>query len=373
MRENVNELFKIFLSVFLIVSLATVCYAQSTFTYKNTLTIIEEPLPILADFPEFVEPLLFEERYLAPPVVNDRQGEIEVRSWRYWYNARGIIEMTNRLDADATAIINLMSWGVDDGAGMQSPKPAGIVLSGTPEKNALFPRQVRQVIDPFLNRMGSHTVLVGHTLPGKEDPVRRLLYPSISNGGTIPDEDKGRRMLRSILSSYTFTGPKPEEIISLDNSIPLTSYFLEMPSSHANTAYNGSGFKELPVPLVKGLARTANEIVLYDGDGYDSIRNYLKSRGIRHILVLGFFEKETLLPTHPRAEDESSSKPISAKLGLECTIEKLGKDFNIFLVGDTMRTTFPASTTPRYAVQAELAKLSGEYMITQVGWVNVVK
>ena len=369
---NRKNLTTFVLLMYLMICLPTVCAAQS-FTYKNTLTKIGKPLPILADFPEFVEPLLFDERFLAPPVVYEEHGEIEVRSWRYWYNARGIIEMTNRLDADATAIINLLAWGVDDGGGLQSPEPAGTVLSGTPKKNALFPRQVRQVINPFLDRMGSHTVLIGHTLPGKEDPVRRLLYPSLSNGGKTPDEEKGRRMLRSVLTSHTFTGPKPEEIISLDNDIPLTSYLLEMPSSHANTSYSGSGYNELPVPLVKGLVRTANEIVFYEGDGYDTIRDYLKSRGIRHILVLGFFEKETILPTHPRAEDKTANTSVTAGFGSECTIETLGKDFNIFLVGDAMRTTFPASDTPRFAVQAELAKLSGEYMVTQVGWVTVVK
>lgn len=61
---------------------------QITKSYSNTLEKIENPLPLLADYPEYVEPLQYEYRYLAPPVVHEESGQLLVRSWRYWYKAR---------------------------------------------------------------------------------------------------------------------------------------------------------------------------------------------------------------------------------------------------------------------------------------------
>ena len=146
---------------------------QATITYENTLTKIEDPLPILADYPEYVEPLEYESRFFAPPVVNEKDGELLVRSWRFWSNAHGIVEMENRLEAKATAIINVFAWGVDDGQGIKTPQPAGVVLLGTPEKNKLTPKQIDEVVNPFLNRLREHVLLVGHTLPGREDRIDR--------------------------------------------------------------------------------------------------------------------------------------------------------------------------------------------------------
>jgi hypothetical protein len=266
--------------------------AQSSCTYLNSLGENREPLPILADHPDFVEPLVFERRFLAPPVVHDENADMEVRSWRYWYNARGIIEMVNRLDSRATAIIDLMAWGVGDGAVSQT----GVVLAGTPEKNALFSRQIEEVINPFLERIGGRTALVGHTLPGIES--------------------------RS-------------------------------------------------VPLARTLRRLPNDLVFSDAEGYGRMRDSLRAKGIRHILVIGFIEKPEILPTHPSIESIRVGD-IAGKQTDRPGIEQLGKDFNVFLVGDTIRTTFPASTTPRYASQAALARLSGGYMITQASWVRMM-
>ena len=73
--------------------------------YRNTLTSIIDSPPILADYPQYIEPLQAEKRFLAPPIVNDEGGRLLVRSWRYWYNPRGIVEFENWLDAAATAVM----------------------------------------------------------------------------------------------------------------------------------------------------------------------------------------------------------------------------------------------------------------------------
>ena len=61
----------------------------------------------------------------APAIVADKEADLHVRAWRFSYNARGIIEMPNRLQASKTAVIMVHPWGVDDGQGWRTPEPAG--------------------------------------------------------------------------------------------------------------------------------------------------------------------------------------------------------------------------------------------------------
>ena len=74
--------------------------------YENRLTPIASPTPLLADHPEFVEPIRETARFEAPVLVDEVNADLDVRAWRFSYNARAIIEMPNRLQAAATAVIN---------------------------------------------------------------------------------------------------------------------------------------------------------------------------------------------------------------------------------------------------------------------------
>ena len=73
--------------------------------YENKLTPIKHPKPLLADHPEWVEPVRETNRWEAPAIVNDPDADLHVRAWRWSYNARGIIEAPNHLRASQTAII----------------------------------------------------------------------------------------------------------------------------------------------------------------------------------------------------------------------------------------------------------------------------
>src|SRR5262245_18215469 len=95
----------------------------ATRVYDNTLTRLANPKPLLADHPEFVEPVHETVRYEAPLLVDDKDADLNVRAWRFSYNARGIIEMPNRLKASTTALIMVHPWGVDDGQGWRTPEP----------------------------------------------------------------------------------------------------------------------------------------------------------------------------------------------------------------------------------------------------------
>src|SRR5262245_49955414 len=73
--------------------------APATRVYENKLTPLTRPTPLLADHPEFVEPIREAARFEAPVLVDDPGADLHVRAWRFSYNARGIIEMPNRLSA----------------------------------------------------------------------------------------------------------------------------------------------------------------------------------------------------------------------------------------------------------------------------------
>ncbi|MFN9972262.1 MAG: hypothetical protein ACK58T_20470, partial [Phycisphaerae bacterium] len=83
-------------------------------------------------------------------LVSDQDADLSVRAWRFSYNARGIIEMPNRLRARDTAVIMVHPWGIDDGQGWTTPEPAGVCDFCTVDKNHLDARHTRDVINPFL-------------------------------------------------------------------------------------------------------------------------------------------------------------------------------------------------------------------------------
>ena len=109
-------------------------------SYQNHLVPIANPQPLLADHAEFIEPIRETNRFEAPILVDDKDADLNVRAWRFSYNARGIIEMPNRLLAKNTAIIKVHPWGFDDGEGWVTPEPAGVCDFCTPAKNQLAAR-----------------------------------------------------------------------------------------------------------------------------------------------------------------------------------------------------------------------------------------
>src|SRR5689334_7874196 len=115
-------------------------------TYEHSLTPIRDAKPLLADHPEFVEPIRETERFEAPPLVVDPKADLSVRAWRFSYNVRGIIEIPNRLRADRTALIVVHPWGIDDGQGWRSPEPAGVAFQCTPVKNQIVLDHAARVI-----------------------------------------------------------------------------------------------------------------------------------------------------------------------------------------------------------------------------------
>src|SRR5262245_56607518 len=78
--------------------------------YSNRLVRLAAPKPLLADYPQWVEPIRETNLFEAPLLVDDPNPDLYLRSWRFSYNARGIVEMPNRLRALHTAVIMVHPW-----------------------------------------------------------------------------------------------------------------------------------------------------------------------------------------------------------------------------------------------------------------------
>lgn len=321
-------------------------------TYPNTLKRIENPKPLLADHPEFFEPIIEQAHFEAPAIVDELGADLHVRAWRFSYNARGIIEMPNHLVAAKTAVIMVHPWGIDDGQGWNTPEPAGVADFCTQEKNHLAGKHTREIVRPFINAMRGRVGCVMYSLRGPHDPIRHKLYRSITHTPTDQERKLAAKELTEKLESFQYRGqPLPREL-TLSSESPVRDYFRQFPGLDAGANYNNAGFWDLPIPVSADVDVEPTDVVIFDEEGYELLKKFLKDQGIRHILLTGY------------ATDMCFCKTTAG-------YENLSKDFNVFLVGDASLATFPANTSPRFAVNAAISFAALNQLITQVSWIKL--
>ena len=322
--------------------------------YENRLTPLKNPQPLLADHPDFVAPIEEERRFEAPPIIDEDAGDLDVRAWRFSYNARGILEMPNRITAANSAVIFVHPWGIDDSQGWKTPEPAGVADFCTPTKNHLAADHTRTVIDPLLKRLRPSVGLVLYSLRGKEQPVHAKLYRSIRNKPTEAEREEGCRELQQILSSFDYRGEPLPAQLTLSAASPVKDYFRQFPGLDASAKYDHEGFWDLPLPVSDAITMTPDDYVYYDEDGYPALRDFLKTQQIRHVLLVGY------------ATDMCFCQTTAG-------YNNLSKDFNVFLVGDATLATFPANITPKHATNAHVSFASLNQLITQTSWIKPVE
>lgn len=320
-------------------------------TYDNRLSPIAKPAPLLADQPDFVEPLRELKRFEAAAVVDEPGADLGVRAWRFSYNARGIVEFPNRIQARHAAIVVVHPWGIDDANGWKSPEPAGVALCCTPEKNRIYNRHVAEVVNPFLKQYRSQVGVVGYSLPNSEDPIRKQLYRSVRSTPSDSDRDAGKKALRDRLASFKYAANPVESTLLIDANHPARDYMAKFPGIDSSAKFNGEGFWQLPIPVAAAIDVAPNDVVFYDAEGYPLLRDFLKEQGIRHVLLCGYNTDMCVCST-------------------TAGYENLSRDFNVFLVGDATIATFPAVDTPKYATQTALAKASLTQLVTQMSWIE---
>jgi nicotinamidase-related amidase len=319
--------------------------------YQNRLKPLVHPQPLLADYPEFVQPVIEKTRYEAPALIDEPGADLDVRAWRFSYNARGIIELPNHLRADRTAAIMVHPWGIDDGQGWRTPEPAGVADFCTPDKNHLAGRHTRAVVDPLLKRLRGRVSLVLFSLRSHQYPAQAKIYRSIRHKPSEAERAQGRRELATVLNGFRYRGePLPAEL-TLSDEHPVRDYFQQFPGLEAGARFNNAGFWDLPIPVTKDVEVFPDDVVYYDEEGYPALRDFLKQQGIRHVILTGY------------ATDMCFCRTTAG-------YENLSKDFNVFLVGDATLATYPANETPRYATNAHISFASINQLITQCSWIR---
>jgi nicotinamidase-related amidase len=322
--------------------------------YENVLVRLNSPKPLLADYPEFVEPIQETARFQAPLLVDDAGADLHVRAWRFSYNARGIVEMPNRLVAVKTALIMVHPWGIDDGQGWRTPEPAGAADFCTPEKNHLAGRHTREVINPLIKALRGKVSLVMYSLPGNEDPIRRKLYRSFTHRPSEAERREGAAELATKLNSFSYKGECVPRRIQLSSDKPVIDYFRQFSGLDPGPRFNNAGFWDLPIPVTKDVDVDPDDVVIYDSPGYEPLKQFLQAQGIRHVILTGY------------ATDMCYCKTTAG-------YQNLSKDFNVFLVGDATLATFPANSSPRFATNAAISFASLGQLITQVSWIEYRK
>ena len=320
--------------------------------YQNRLTRLKNPKPLLNDHPKFVQPIVELRRFEAPRLVDDEAADLSVRAWRFSYNARGIIEMPNRLRAKHTAVIMVHPWGIDDGQGWKTPEPSGVCDFCTIEKNHVAGQHTKKVIDPFLKQMRSQVSFVMYSLPGKCDSIRKRLYRSIHGTPSADQRKVAAQELKTKLNSFEYRGQSLPAKIELSKTSPVADYFRQFPGLDAGPRYNNAGFWDLPIPVTKDIDVHFDDVVIYDAEGYPLLRDFLKKQGVRHVLLTGY------------ATDMCFCRTTAG-------YENLSRDFNVFLVGDATLATFPANATPRYATNAHISFASLNQLVTQISWIKL--
>lgn len=325
--------------------------AQTGRVYENRLTLLRDPQPLLGDHPEFVEPVRETTRYEAPILIDEAGADMSLRAWRFSYNARGIVEMPNRLQSRATAVIMVHPWGIDDGQGWDTPEPAGAADFCTPEKNHLAARHTRSVINPFIKALRGKAALIMYSLPGPEDPIRKKLYRSFRGSPTEAERRTGAAELTAKLKGFSYKGQPVPAKLMISTERPVADYFRQFSGLDAGPRFNNEGFWQLPIPVTRDIDVEPDDVVIYDAEGYAPLKAFLKEQGIRHVLLVGY------------ATDMCFCRTTAG-------YENLSKDFNVFLVGDATLATFPANSTPRFATNAHISFASLTQLVTQVSWVK---
>lgn len=338
-------------SICLIVLFASNVFGEPVF--QNTLTRVSVPRPILSDYPRYVEPVVESSRYRVPTLINDSGADLSIDSWRFVYNARGIVEVPNRVKGSKVAIVVVHPWGIDDGQGWKTPEPAGVAFGCTPEKNKLMLEHARDVVNPFLQKWRREVGLVVYSLPGKRDSIRGKMYRSVARLPSEAERVLGRQELSAKLHAFKYEGESIPSKIPLTTKHPAIDYFKAFPGLEAYQKMNPKGFWDLPIPVMNAIDVDPKDVVIYDGEGYDTLKAFLVEQGIEHILLCGYHADMCVCST-------------------TAGYENLRNDFNVFLVGDAVQASLPANVTSKFSTNHAVSTASLKVLVTQVSWIQAM-
>jgi hypothetical protein len=206
-------------------------------------------------------------------------------------------------------------------------------------------------MNPFYKSLRGKVGVIAYSLPGTEDPIRKKMYRSYRSKVTEASRREGEKELSALLNRFNYKGGDVPKTLELSSNTPVIDYFRQFPGLDSGNGYDPASFWDLPIPVNTNIEVGLDDVAIYDGEGYDALRSFLKSQGIRHVLLTGFHTDMCVRST------------CAGHLNL-------AKDFDVFLVGDCTQATFPANTSPAHATNAAVSFAALDRLITQVSWIN---
>ena len=177
------------------------------------------------------------------------------------------------------------------------------------------------------------------------------MYRSFRGRPSKPERCQGAKELEARLKSFSYKGGPLPGSLPLSGVKPVADYFRQFPGLDAGDRFNSAGFWNLPIPVVKQIEVAPEDVLIYDAEGYEPLKQFLQGQGIRHILLAGYCTDMCVKST-------------------TAGYQNLARDFNVFLVGDATLATFPANDSPKFATNAAVSFAALDHLVTQVSWIT---
>ena len=120
------------------------------------------------------------------------------------------------------------------------------------------------------------------------------------------NEEQGQSELKAKLAAFPYRGQAIPQSLTVSAETPTIDYFKQFPGLDAGPAYEGPGFWELPIPVMNSIDVDLRDVVIYDGEGYPALRDFLKKQGVRHVLLTGLQHRHVRL-----LDDGRLQKPVA--------------------------------------------------------------
>src|SRR5207245_10294537 len=114
------------------------------------------------------------------------------------------------------------------------------------------------------------------SLPGECDPIRRKLYRSFTHNPSPDERRQGAKELEATLHGFKYHGEPLPATLSVSASKPVVDYFKQFPGLDAGARFNHAGFWALPIPVTRDVTVYPDDVVVYDGEGYDKLGAFLQ-------------------------------------------------------------------------------------------------
>ena len=101
----------------------------------------------------------------------------------------------------------------------------------------------------------------------------------MTNNPTAAERTTGREKMRQILNRFDYRGKALPRELKLSCDLPVVDYFRQFPHLQADAKSNHAGFWDFPIPVNSAITMHDDEVVVYDQQGYDALRTFLKKMG----------------------------------------------------------------------------------------------